>query len=263
MAILPLVVLGEMAKNAAMAVPAIRKKKTAAGRTALPPSADLLQRYAYDHLDEVFGHTGPVIGKSVLEIGPGDNLITGLAFLAAGAATYTALDRFPGDYSSPTAHKWYALLKADWPNKYPHLPWPDGLDNFPADDRVTIVGKGVESVEEMRRFDLVSSYAVGEHVKDARAFADLTRRALKPDGLAMHAIDLGGHDWDRFGDPLLFLRFPEWLWRLMGSQRGVPNRVRLSGWLEAFSDLCTEVVHQKDEHGQTMGAVFRLRLTRC
>lgn len=252
-------VAAEVAKNIAMGIPAIARRRTALGRTALPPSSELLQRYAYDHLDEVLRHTGPVAGKSVLEIGPGDNLVTGLAFLAAGAASYTALDRFPGAYDDNTARQWYALLKADWPRKYPDLLWPAGLDSFPNDPRVSVMREGVETATSIPRFDLVTSYAVGEHVQDVRAFADLTRCALKPNGVAMHAIDMGGHDWDRFGDPFLFLRFPEWLWQAMGSNRGTPNRVRIEGWLEAFSCLDTEVVHRKDVKGQAMGAVFRLR----
>lgn len=233
-----------------MGIPVIRNARVRAGRTAaMPPNVEGLSTYAYNLLDEVTVHLGPVKGKSVLEIGPGDNILAGLAFLAAGASSYTALDRFPGPYGSPTAKEWYRLLAEDWPRRYPGLPWPAGLDpsSFPESSDVTVVRKGVEDTDSVGQFDIVCSYVVAEHVLSIDAFARMTRKAIGAGGSALHVIDFGGHEWNAFGDPFLFLKFPERLWRMMGSNRGLPNRVRFRDYINAFErhGLKVEVVNRK------------------
>lgn len=91
-------VLSAMAKNLVMSVPLISKIRTNVGRTASLPTRDNLDRHVFKLFDAVQAYCDGVKGKSVLEIGPGDNIATGLAFLAAGAASYTAIDRFPGPF---------------------------------------------------------------------------------------------------------------------------------------------------------------------
>ena len=103
-------VFREMAKNVAMGIPAVRNARVARRRTALPLDASHLDRYAFPLLDLVTTHVGSVSGKTILEIGPGDHLASGLAFLAAGAKSYSALDRFPGAYESELSRRWYRLV---------------------------------------------------------------------------------------------------------------------------------------------------------
>lgn len=243
-------VLVALAKNLAMGIPPIRAARVNAGRTAaMDPQVDGLDTYAYNLLGDVLQHLGPVQGKSVLEFGPGDNILAGLAFLAAGARSYTALDRFPGAYSSETARRWYRLLAEHWPTRHPDKPWPQDLDPniFPNDPRVTVIKHGVEAVESIDQVDIVCSYVVAEHVLDTDAFARATYAAIGADGQALHVIDFGGHEWNVHGDPFLFLKFPDWLWRLMGSNRGVPNRVRFDAYVAAFerAGLKVDVVERK------------------
>jgi SAM-dependent methyltransferase len=72
---------------------------------------------------------------------------------------------------------------------------------------------------------LVVSRAVLEHVNDLPAtFRDM-RRALAPDGVALHLVDLKSHGLHR-RNPLDFLTWPDVLWTLMYSCKGVPNRLR-------------------------------------
>lgn len=219
-------VVREVGKNLAMAVPWLRRWRTARGRTAQVPDTAGIDRY-YLLLDQVLAHTGPVAGKSVLEIGPGDNLMTGLAFLAAGARSYTAIDRFPGPYGDARARRWYALLMADWPRRYPGLAWPARLDpaRFPETEMVRAIPVSVEKFEATDCYNIVCSFAVGQHVRNVAAFARAMRGALARDGVGIHVVDFSGHQWDRPSDPMLFRRFPKWLWNAMGSNRGFPNRV--------------------------------------
>lgn len=266
-------VLVEIAKNLAMAIPVVRKIRARVGRTIVTiPQKKHLERYTFDLLRAVES-AGGVSGKSVLEIGPGDNLVTGLAFLAAGAKSYTAIDRFPGAYASPTAREWYRLLSANWPDE-----WPADLDPdvFPDDQRVATKAVSVEGAEDIGKFDIVCSYHVGEHVSDIAAFAELTKRSLYPGGVGVHVVDFGGHQWNRFGDPFLFLKFPTLVWDLMGSARGECNRVRFREYADCFRstglrvdvpmrkecriDAADEWVRQRaDESFVTTDAIFVLR----
>lgn len=225
-------VVVEIAKNLAMTIPLVRKARAKVGRTIItPPTKEALDRYAFDLFRTVQSHCGGVEGKSILEIGPGDNLVTGLAFLAAGAKSYTVIDRFQGAYSSPIARSWYRLLASNWP----YGEWPAHLDpeTFPG-AAVSVKELSVEGVSNVDQYDVVCSYHVGEHVSDIRAFSDLTRRALAPNGVGVHVVDFGGHQWNRFGDPFLFLKFPALIWNLMGSARGECNRVRFEDYAGYF-----------------------------
>lgn len=269
-------VLIEIAKNLAMSIPVVRRIRAKIGRTIVtPPEKEHLERYTFDLLRSVAG-TGSIAGKSVLEIGPGDNLVTGLAFLAAGAKSYTAIDRFPGAYASPEARAWYRLLTANWP----YGQWPAHLDPevFPNHPSVTTKALSVEGAEDIGRYDIVCSYHVGEHVSDISAFAELTKRSLAPGGVGVHVVDFGGHQWNRFGDPFLFLKFPSLIWDLMGSARGECNRVRFREYADYFLragfmvevplrkacriDIADEWVrHRADESFVTTDATFVLKVS--
>ena len=193
-------------------------------RIAQTPSREGLARYVDMLIDAVSRECGSLEGKAILEIGPGDNIATGLTFLALGAKTYTALDRFPGGYLNLEARTWYALLPEHLGR---HVPEPD-------DPRIRLIGTAVECAGDIGQFDIICSNAVGEHVSSVPAFARLNHAALAPGGTALHIVDFSGHHWHRNDDPELFRRFPNWLWHAMGSNRGLPNRVSYSAFVTAF-----------------------------
>ncbi len=238
-------VVREISVNLAMAVPAIRRLRLSRPRnsSAFDGSVDLLDRYAFHGLSEIERLVRPVRGRSVIEFGPGDHLAAGLSMLAAGASRYASIDRFVPDYSSPAAKRWYAGVHAAWAERFPEHPWPQGLcpDDFPESyaDRVTTFSQGVEGNEVGRdgaTYDIVTSWQVGEHVRDIRSFAELTARLLAPGGVAVHRVDFGPHGcWRRYEDPLTFLHFAPPLWQAMSSNRGSPNRRRHHEFLAAFS----------------------------
>lgn len=269
-------VLIEIAKNAAMSVPVVRRIRAALGRTMIAEETQALDRYVFRLFELVCQYCGNVAGKSILEIGPGDNLATGLAFLAAGARSYTAIDRFPGAYRSAAARGIYRQLASAWP----YGTWPAHLDpeTFPDGANVTTAAMAVENVSHVFKFDIVCSYHVGEHVSNIDSFAKLTAYAVNPTGTAVHQIDFGGHQWNRFGDPFLFLKFPSWIWSMMGSERGEPNRIRFDEYRAAFARagldvqvparrLCTHdprdpwVAPRANDSFRTTDATFVLRHT--
>jgi hypothetical protein len=149
------------------------------------------------------------------------------------------IDRFIGDYRKPEAKDWYRGIQQTWPRMFPRHSWPEYLkaDAFPEryPERVEVLSGAVEQAATERKYDVVCSYQVGEHVIDIESFTALNARLLKPNGIGVHRIDFSAHTiWACYADPLTFLRFPEWIWSLMGSNRGVPNRRRYHEFCAAF-----------------------------
>ena len=81
------------------------------------------------------------------------------------------------------------------------------------------------------KVDLLLSRAVLEHVADLDALFIDMRRALTPNGIAIHQVDLKSHGM-HLANPLDFLIWPRWLWWLMYSHKGAPNRVRAHRYRE-------------------------------
>jgi SAM-dependent methyltransferase len=237
----------ETLKNVAMSVPPVRRRRLSRPRTSSPYTGELwqLDRYGFQLLNMV----DPIVdirGGDVLEIGPGDSLATGLSILAAGANSYTCVDRFPGDYISPTARALYLGMAEEWSARHPSRPWPEWLDPscFPEHygHKVTIRHSAVESFNSTSTYDVICSHQVAQHVSDLDAFAQVNARSLRRSGVAVHKIDFGPMGpWRRHTDPAEFLAVPEAIWRISTSARGGPNRERLSSFVRAFRAVGLDV----------------------
>lgn len=226
----------EILANFLMGFPPIARRRIRAGRTSTHADCEQLRRYAFGLILDNPAIQPLIPGAHVLEIGPGDHLATGLAFLAYGAASYTALDRFAGDYRSTSARAWYALVRSQWAHYFPARAWPEGLNDFPDLARVHYIDAAIEDIERLPSgaYDLVVSQAVGEHVQSIDDFAHGTARLLHRSGVALHNVDFSCHGF--FPDePLRFLTIPAPIWHLMGSHRGLPNRKRMHDFETAFS----------------------------
>ena len=198
-------VLREVAKNTLMAVPAIRRYRAMHPRT----TTDAQVQQIRDQFAFFIGTLGDVRGKTIVEIGPGDSIALGPLFLRAGAHKYIAYDRFRGDVFGPQAHSLYAALSCP--------------EDFSAG--VSLRG-AIEDAKPTREADIVISFDVLEHLRDPHLALRKMVGLLKPDGVMVHRVDYSAHDIWRSYDEETFLQFPEWLWKLMGSNRGYPNRVR-------------------------------------
>lgn len=241
----------EAAKNFLMGIPAVRKKRLQRARTnSFYSNVDEhLERYAFLSLNLLRKYVGDLEGKSVCEIGAGDYLMSGLGILAAGASRYAVIDRFPGDYYGAEAKKWYQAIEENWSRFYPEIPWRENLRaaDFPEKyaDQLELVAEPIETAETKRKFDIVCSFQVGEHVSDIDAYAQIHRRILENDGVALHRVDFGPHDcWFYYRDPLTFLRFSDQIWDLTRTNRGTPNRRRHHEFMKAFerAELNVELV---------------------
>lgn len=236
----------ECIANGLMGVPLIRNWRVRRGRTVLVSTNDQVQKIL-DQFDFHIGAIGweGIRDKTIVEIGPGDAIPLGLLFLGAGAKQYVVVDRFLGSVSNaPARHLYRALIEAapeklrqGWQEKgldpYQY-PWLEAGDFSP---RIKLIRKSIEEtdLDESERGDIIISFNVVEHLSDAtRAFGKMAE-ILKPGGSMVHRVDYGPHGYGQ-DNPLKFLTVSNRLWRLMGSNRGWPNRLRHSQVVQALEN---------------------------
>jgi len=201
-------------------------------------SLDYIQRVfseylSYGELDEA-----RLRERTVLELGPGDNLGVALLFVSHGARRVVCLDKFRPVGSPEREREIYTELRrrldADRQRRFdeaveltPQMTWnPAKVE--------CIYGTGVqdaESVLQAQQFDFIISRAVLEEVSDPdRAFAGM-HRLLRPGGMLLHKVDVS--DYGTLSGlgchPLEFLTIPDFVYAFMSDDNGRPNR-RLLGY---------------------------------
>jgi ubiquinone/menaquinone biosynthesis C-methylase UbiE len=182
-----------------------------------------------------------VVGKDVLELGPGSDLGVGALLIRAGARSYTAVDRHAliGACSAPIHTALGGL-----PREVSYVVAPD----FQFANRVGET-----------KFDVVLSNAAFEHFDDVPDVAHQLARVVKPGGRICVFIDLKTHSrWIRDKDPTNIYRYSRWLYRLFYFP-GQPNRVRPAQYRQAFIDagfrqVVTSAVSRTDREGRVHGS---------
>lgn len=185
-------------------------------------------------------------GKRTLEYGPGDLPGVALLMVAHGAEAVVCVDRFAlvqlskknlavinGLLGTLSAGQRLRALSC-------FLHADDLAAGFnPNRIRYTIDPSGLSGLHD--EIDLVLSRAVLEHVNDLPAtFADM-HVAMKRDAIAIHLVDLKSHGMHQT-NPLDFLTWPDYLWRLMYKYKGVPNRIRVASYLPILDQAGFEVI---------------------
>lgn len=208
--------LREFAANVAMAIPPIRRRRLLGLRTGNGHTGREVDKLVAE-FDFLLDSAGPVAGKTIVEIGPGDAIGLAPLFISAGAARYVAVDRFLGDVWGRRAETLYAAIAQ---RRGPFSPdWRE---------RVALIPHSIEELPPMAPIaDVIVSFDVVEHLADVHRAVSRMAAVLKPQGRMVHRVDYGPHGvWVSTSDPLSFLKVPDWLWAAIGSNRGYPNRVR-------------------------------------
>lgn len=213
-------------------------------------SAEQAVEYVESAFRAILGHgqlrEEDLRGWRVLELGPGDNLGLALRFLAAGARQVVTLDRFEVARDTDLERQIYRKLldrlpQAERGRVERALDLAAGLK---FDERLLrpISGVGAEealNVLEHASFDLIISVAVLEHVDDSDAVFSAMDQLLKPGGVMLHQVDLRDHALFSGGGqhPLTFLTIRPWIWRVMISGWGGPNRRLIDYYRETATRL--------------------------
>ncbi|MHB1360712.1 MAG: methyltransferase domain-containing protein [Rhodocyclaceae bacterium] len=226
--------------------------QTGRGDSATETSADIAQYFRQcvtDYLDTLgippSGRADFLQDKVVLEYGPGDIPGVALLLVAYGARKVYCVDRFPlvsiASKNLDVIHQLANTLseferqRFDQCFKNPQAP-EEGFNS----DRIEYLVRpnGMSGLEG--EVDIVISRAVLEHVNDLDATFDDMLRAMKPGARSVHQVDLRSHGL-HVSNPLDFLAPPNWLWQLMHSHKGVPNRWRADRYEQIIQGLGVEL----------------------
>ncbi|MFD0740492.1 methyltransferase domain-containing protein [Lysobacter koreensis] len=175
-------------------------------------------------------------GKAVLEYGPGDVLGVALLLYAHGADYVHCVDRFAREKATAKNIQTYKeLLDGLEPAQRKRA---DGAFNDFGDPasgfnpnrvRYSVTRDGL--IGEKNAYDVVMSRSVLEHVNCLDKTIGDMAATLRPDGIAIHKVDLKSHNLDRYL-PFDFLTWPESIYQLMHSHKGRPNRWRVDKYKE-------------------------------
>jgi SAM-dependent methyltransferase len=185
-------------------------------------------------------------GKSVLELGPGDNFGVALLFIANGASRAVCLDKFYSRRDETREGRIYAQIREELePVQRERYDAAVDLRNAVhlTPDRIgCLYGFGVGDVAQRlgdASFDFIVSRAVLEEVYDIDEAIASMDRLLRPGGMLIHKIDLS--DYAQFSgrgfSPLEFLTIPEIVYKHMSRDTGLPNRRRASYYRDKFGEL--------------------------
>ncbi len=185
-------------------------------------------------------------GKRFLEIGPGDSFGVALLFLAKGVNQVVAVDRFYTPRNGEQERTIYFALRNELTD----------IEKRRFDEVVSLEAKPIFNPEKLTylydipiekaadklsrgSFDFVISMAVLEHVYDLSSAFDSMDKLLSEKGRMLHGVDLSDHAmFSKYGyNPLTLLTIPDWLYRLMSSGTGDPNREDVSRYRAKLSSL--------------------------
>jgi SAM-dependent methyltransferase len=171
-----------------------------------------------------------VKGKNILELGPGEDLGTGLYLLSKGCLRYNACD--VNNLISATPDAFYEKL-------FDKITGSNSETNFLKEElEKTKQGKNSKLNYVVRNdFDIVSAFGEGtmdlvfsqaafEHFDDVNETISQLTTVCKPGAILIAEIDLKTHSrWIRSKDPNNIYRYPNWIYNAFWF-RGIPNRVR-------------------------------------
>lgn len=214
--------------------------------SAVADSLTYIDKQFNDYLNYAQLKEADLVDKRILELGPGDNLGVALRFVAAGAGSVVCLDRFYSKRDSQHEKEIYAALgdrlgSAERERFNAALSLA-GKTEFDPERVRSCYGQTLEQYavnEGSSKFDLIISCAVLEEIYNPDTTFAAMDALLVPGGLLIHKIDLSDYGMFRKQGmhPLTFLTIPEWVYRHMASDSGLPNRKRLSYYRDKMDQL--------------------------
>lgn len=191
-------------------------------------------------------------GRSVLELGPGATLGTGVLLAGLGIAHYQAIDVFPLARATPA--KFYTSLAEseldEGVDREKVRAAARAMQNGPGGTIAYAVDRGLDipRMVQGKKFDLIVSNAAFEHVEDIDATIAKLTEVAAPGAIFLAMIDFQTHSrWVRSRDPNSIYRIPGPIYRALAYD-GQPNRKRPRDYVRAleragWSDCGVRGVH--------------------
>jgi len=188
-------------------------------------------------------------GKSILEIGPGDNFGVAIKFLVHGAAKVVCLDKFFSYRNTNQQYQIYEALRNQLNSEQKQIfdevvRLDENKRSFEFNEKRLkyVYGKGIEDSEglfEPNSFDFIISRAVIEHLYDTDRAFYVMDKLLSKNGYLIHKIDFRDHGMFTGGGmhPLTFLTISDSLWKLMTYNSGGPNRKLVNYYKKKMDEL--------------------------
>ena len=216
----------------------LQPKKADGGAYKSAGSADQAALRALQTAHELYNRVKKISRRSmdlVVEVGPGDSIAMLLLWIGFGARTVWAVEAFgdPRDLRHEKAIV-ESLLRRVSPEEAERIRAVVDLSapELAVDPRrvLYIDNTRVEKLDRVLRpesANAIISNATLEHVSGLKRALQVMHTRLAPGGVMVHRVDLRNHGiLARFGDEA-FQRPPNWIWWLMGSGVGFPNRHRI------------------------------------
>jgi SAM-dependent methyltransferase len=208
-------------------------------------SIEYINRVFCDYLR--YGNLLPaqLVGKRILELGPGDNLGVALRFFAAGAGQVVCLDKL---YSRRDAAQQRAIyhslrerLSPAEQERYDQAIHLDGdvkIDPACVQYLWGISAENAGGILAPDSFDLIVSRAVLWEIHEIERALQVLNRVLRPGGAMIHKIACLDWMFRQEGyHPLEFLTVPEPLYTCMARDSGKSNRRTIADYRTAMSRM--------------------------
>lgn len=196
---------------------------------------DYALRVFQGHLDQQI-QADSLKGRTLLELGPGDGITSGLFAHLYGAEKTYLVDS--GDYAERDIQIYHNILRSlqDESLDSANLLACPSFDDLCQTSGTEYLTSGLQSLKIIPSdsVDFIFSQAVLEHVRAGEFLETMAElhRILKPDGASSHRVDLKDH----LGGALNNLRFSEQLWEspLFAEAGFYTNRIRFGDMKNMF-----------------------------
>jgi hypothetical protein len=177
-------------------------------------------------------------GFTLLELGPGDSLVSALIAHAHGAMRSILVDVAPFANQDPAIYRRMAAYLAERGLPIPAMSATATLADYLSACGARYETSGLTSLRGVpaASVDFCFSNSVLQHVRRSEFSATIRelRRVMRPDAISIHSIDLR----DMMGAGLDHLRFTERFWEsnLVGRAGYYSNRFRFAEMLDEFRE---------------------------
>jgi len=183
------------------------------------------------YLDTLHRYNQQLEGRDVFILGYGGRFSVGVALLEAGARHVTLCD----PYATPDLDAARTLS-----TRYPEYLRVEAERVDILDPHLELLTVDVRALPTAyrRRYNLVLSSSVFEHLDDPRAIAGALADITAEDGFQMHFIDLRDH-YAKY--PFEMLCYSEGVWGKWLNPTSNLNRFRIADYVTAFETVFTQV----------------------